>query len=155
MRRTRISASSAASKAPSSGSRCSSVSLFLQPTPLISIPDFGFVARMDNGEEIFVHASSIVQSGRIQRGLNAEQEVEMDVSVGPKGLQAIAVTSPGGYPIEDTEPLILRYNRSRRKSLVSMCLLCVLGPIKKDEAVPEGKGQPKPRGESFGLSVIC
>jgi CspA family cold shock protein len=50
---------------------------------------FGFIRRED-GDELFVHYSNIVGTGF--RTLKEDDQVEFEVSEGPKGLQAINVT---------------------------------------------------------------
>jgi CspA family cold shock protein len=50
---------------------------------------FGFIRR-DDGPELFVHYTNIVGSGF--RTSKEDDQVEFEVSEGPKGLQAINVT---------------------------------------------------------------
>ncbi|OGR08376.1 MAG: cold-shock protein [Desulfobacca sp. RBG_16_58_9] len=49
---------------------------------------FGFIRRED-GDELFVHYTNIVGTGF--RTLKEDDQVEFEVSEGPKGLQAINV----------------------------------------------------------------
>jgi CspA family cold shock protein len=49
---------------------------------------FGFISRED-GEDVFVHFSAITSEG--YRTLNEGDEVEFEVTEGPKGLQAANV----------------------------------------------------------------
>ena len=49
---------------------------------------YGFIAR-DQGEDVFVHFSAIQSSG--YRSLTEGQQVEFDVTQGPKGAQAANV----------------------------------------------------------------
>ena len=49
---------------------------------------YGFISR-ENGEDVFVHYSSIQSDG--YRSLNQGDEVEFEVTEGPKGLQATNV----------------------------------------------------------------
>jgi CspA family cold shock protein len=53
---------------------------------------FGFIAR-DDGPDLFVHHTAIVADGF--RSLNEGQQVEFDVTEGPKGLQAVNVRLAG------------------------------------------------------------
>src|SRR3954469_4409738 len=53
---------------------------------------FGFIVR-DNGPDLFVHHTAIVAEGF--RSLAEGQEVEFDVTEGPKGLQATNVRLAG------------------------------------------------------------
>ena len=53
---------------------------------------FGFIVR-DNGPDLFVHHTAIVAEGF--RSLAEGQEVEFDVTEGPKGLQATNVRVAG------------------------------------------------------------
>ena len=50
---------------------------------------FGFLSQED-GDDVFVHYSSIQSSGF--KSLNEGQSVEFEVQDGPKGLQAVNVT---------------------------------------------------------------
>jgi len=50
---------------------------------------YGFIKRAD-GEDVFVHYSGIVGEGF--KSLRAGEEVEFDISDGPKGPQATNVT---------------------------------------------------------------
>ncbi|NOQ97579.1 MAG: cold-shock protein [Calditrichae bacterium] len=49
---------------------------------------FGFISR-ESGEDVFVHFSAIASEG--YRTLNEGDEVEFEVTDGPKGLQATDV----------------------------------------------------------------
>ena len=49
---------------------------------------YGFISR-ENGEDVFVHFSAIATEG--YRTLNEGDEVEFEVTDGPKGLQATNV----------------------------------------------------------------
>jgi len=49
---------------------------------------YGFITG-DDGKDVFVHHSAIVSEGF--RTLSEGQEVEFDVTTGPKGLQASSV----------------------------------------------------------------
>jgi cold shock protein len=53
---------------------------------------FGFIVR-DEGPDLFVHHTAIVADGF--RSLAEGQEVEFDVTQGPKGLQATNVRPAG------------------------------------------------------------
>src|SRR5262249_53406241 len=53
---------------------------------------FGFITR-DSGPDLFVHHTAIVSEGF--RSLSEGQEVEFDVTEGPKGLQATNVRPAG------------------------------------------------------------
>ena len=50
---------------------------------------FGFIQRQ-SGEDVFVHFSAIQAEG--YKSLNEGQAVEFEVTTGPKGLQASAVS---------------------------------------------------------------
>ncbi|HLK92678.1 MAG TPA: cold shock domain-containing protein [Polyangia bacterium] len=49
---------------------------------------YGFIAR-DDGPDVFVHHTAIMAEGF--RSLSEGQEVEFDITEGPKGLQAANV----------------------------------------------------------------
>ena len=53
---------------------------------------FGFIAR-DDGPDLFVHHTAIVADGF--RSLAEGQQVEFDITEGPKGLQAVNVRPAG------------------------------------------------------------
>ena len=50
---------------------------------------FGFIAREDNDEDVFVHYSAIVSEGF--KTLHEGDEVTFETQEGPKGLQAANV----------------------------------------------------------------
>jgi cold shock protein len=52
---------------------------------------FGFIAPADGTKDLFVHFSSIQDSGNGYRSLNEGDQVEFNVEQGQKGLQATNV----------------------------------------------------------------
>ena len=54
---------------------------------------YGFIT-LDNGSDVFVHYSAIQGAG--YKTLEEGQEVELEVTKGPKGDQAANVTKVGG-----------------------------------------------------------
>jgi CspA family cold shock protein len=52
---------------------------------------YGFIQRQ-SGEDVFVHFSAIQMDG--YKTLTEGQQVEFEVTQGPKGLQAESVTNP-------------------------------------------------------------
>ena len=52
---------------------------------------FGFITQEDNNEDVFVHFSAIQSTGF--RSLSEGQKVSFETETGPKGLQAINVTT--------------------------------------------------------------
>ena len=61
---------------------------------------FGFIARED-GPDVFVHHTAINESGF--KKLEEEQQVQFEVTQGPKGLQAANVTKIGDPPVLSVE----------------------------------------------------
>jgi CspA family cold shock protein len=57
---------------------------------------YGFISQDDDGPDVFVHFSSINAQG--YRSLEEAQQVEFDITEGPKGPQAANVTIVGGAP---------------------------------------------------------
>ena len=53
---------------------------------------YGFIAPADGGKDLFVHYSSIQDSGGGYRSLNEGDQVEFNVEEGQKGPQATNVT---------------------------------------------------------------
>jgi CspA family cold shock protein len=51
---------------------------------------YGFITREEDGQDVFVHYSSIQGEGF--RSLNQGQAVQYEINEGPKGLYAAAVT---------------------------------------------------------------
>merc|ERR1712189_63693 len=63
---------------------------------------YGFIERADNEPDVFVHQSAVVRPGKKPRFslyLKGGEAVEFDVVQGLKGLEAAAVTAPGGYEL--------------------------------------------------------
>merc|ERR1712168_1125139 len=63
---------------------------------------YGFIERLDEQPDVFVHQSAVVRPGRKPRFslyLKGGEQVEFDVVQGLKGLEAAAVTAPGGYEL--------------------------------------------------------
>ncbi|MGO9153198.1 cold-shock protein [Mycobacterium sp.] len=52
---------------------------------------FGFIALDEGGKDVFVHYSEVQGSGF--RTLEDNQRVQFDIEQGPKGPQAVGVTS--------------------------------------------------------------
>ena len=62
---------------------------------------YGFILPALEGEDLFVHYSSIVMEG--YKTLRAGQDVEFEVHEGPKGLHAINIRTPEGA-LTEAEP---------------------------------------------------
>jgi CspA family cold shock protein len=50
---------------------------------------YGFISQADGGTDVFVHYSAIQSNG--YRTLEEGQQVEFDITEGPKGLSAVNV----------------------------------------------------------------
>lgn len=50
---------------------------------------YGFIARDDGGDDVFLHFSALKQSGF--KTIDEDAEVEFDVEQGPKGPKAVNV----------------------------------------------------------------
>jgi cold shock CspA family protein len=57
---------------------------------------YGFIDRADKEERVFVHSTAIIHSNNSYYGLDEGEKVEFDIVQGIKGLEAAAVTGPGG-----------------------------------------------------------
>ena len=61
---------------------------------------YGFLTRRSDGQDVFVHHSSIEMDGF--RSLKEGDKVEFEVKEGPKGLQAHNVTAQGKGATEES-----------------------------------------------------
>lgn len=60
---------------------------------------YGFIARDDTDEEIFVHYNAIVSSITYEKNLYQGEKVEFEIVMGKKGKEAANVTGPNGQPV--------------------------------------------------------
>lgn len=68
---------------------------------------YGFIERNDNEQDVFLHQSAVVRRGRKPRYslfLKGGEDVEFDVVEGLKGLEAAAVSAPGGLELFTFNP---------------------------------------------------
>jgi len=68
---------------------------------------YGFIERDDNEQDVFLHQSAVVRRGRKPRFslyLKGGEAVEFDVVEGLKGLEAAAVSTPGGMELATFKP---------------------------------------------------
>ncbi|KAI6197130.1 Y-box-binding protein 2-A-like isoform X2 [Aphelenchoides besseyi] len=81
------------------------------------VSGYGFINRRDTNEDVFVHASAIIQCNPRQlHALDADQEVVFDVCGDAKGKRAVAVTGLDGLPVHDTRIIFRRYGRRNNPS---------------------------------------
>lgn len=53
---------------------------------------YGFIAKEDGGDDVFVHFRQINRNGYERATLNEGQKVTFEIGEGPKGMQAENVT---------------------------------------------------------------
>lgn len=74
---------------------------------------YGFIERNDQEQDVFLHQSAVVRKGRKLRYsmfLKGGEDVEFDVVEGLKGLEAAAVSAPGGFELYTHNPRFFRKN---------------------------------------------
>lgn len=107
---------------------------------------YGFIAREDGKNDVFVHQSAIAKSGIVRyflRTLADEEEVEFDVVDGDKGPEAANVTGPDGAEVQGSRyyHILIRRRNSRRQSRPDGEKKTSSGKDEKEEAT--GKDEEK------------